>query len=221
MAAREPKAGGPDPEAVRAGSMAEVARRGGGTNPDLPTLAPRPARTGDALARRTLAMHALRRMAYGTPAPHVRAWIREQGLEGALSPREAALLAKPNEALTAQEANAAGWRIEAVFALLWAGGLVESLALDAAITREGLASLPSVAAGEDARPFVAAVRLRPHAELFAALDLYYRAHWAARDARLEGRGLEGFDLDSIVERRHALAWLLDRRARWDEIPLDT
>jgi hypothetical protein len=54
------------------------------------------------------------------------------------------------------------------------------------------------------------------------LDLYYRAHWYARDGLLNGYATEPFNLDVIMERRRALEWISDRNlADWEDAPEDT
>lgn len=54
------------------------------------------------------------------------------------------------------------------------------------------------------------------------LDLYFRAHWYARDGQLNGYPTAPFDLDIIMERRKTLEWLVDRSIEdWDDTPQDT
>jgi len=50
------------------------------------------------------------------------------------------------------------------------------------------------------------------------LDLYYRAHWYAREGSLKGFSTGVFNLDIIVERRKALEWISDSKIEdWDDV----
>ncbi|RYG40885.1 DUF4272 domain-containing protein, partial [bacterium] len=71
------------------------------------------------------------------------------------------------------------------------------------------------------RDFARRVRMRSYAELYAMRDLYYRAHWFARDGRINGYSTEPFIESTILERRRALEWLLDKTADWNEMDLST
>ena len=118
------------------------------------------------------------------------------------------------------------WSISAgpsrrVHALLWAGGFVPTLPIDGELAMDGLASLPKIGAGEDGREFARRARLRPYAELYAMRDLYFRAHWYARDGDLKGEATGAFELGTIMERRKALEWLLDETTDWDDVEMGT
>jgi hypothetical protein len=88
---------------------------------------------------------------------------------------------------------------------------------------ENLASLvPNIKQNEDGHKFHATFALRPFPELFQMLDLYFRAHWYARDGQLNGYATGVFDPDIIMERRKALEWIADRNLEdWDEAPDST
>ena len=55
--------------------------------------------------------------------------------------------------------------------------------------------------------FMANTTLRPIEEILQALDLYYRYHWAAVNARVNGSDPAGIDEDIVMERRAGLEWL--------------
>ena len=210
-----------DPQTVKARSMAEVARLGGKAIEWLPVIEETTPRTGEALADRALALNALVGYAYEAPAPMLREWIVANGLTQALSPEEAALLRKESEELTEQERIELTWSPEAIAALLWAGGLLDGLPLDGELSMEAFGSLPTVGRGESGQAFRRRVRLRPYAELYAMRDLYYRAHWFARDGSLNGHDTGVFVAGVVVERRRALEWLLDETQAWDDVDLST
>lgn len=210
-----------DPEAVKARSMAEIVRLGGKTIEWLPTIEVTKARAGDDLAKRAMVLNALVGFAYDAPAPVLREWIVANGLTQSLSGQEAETFRKETDELTDQERVNASWSQAAIAALLWAGGLTEALPIEREVPVEMYEILPSVPKGENGRAFSAKVRLRPYAELYAMRDLYYRAHWFARDGSLNGYDTGVFSMDSIMERRKALEWLLDETQDWDDVDLST
>jgi hypothetical protein len=113
------------------------------------------------------------------------------------------------------------WRYEALFLLQWALGWAEELPLPTAIC-----DVPRTArrvVGARAEELVAAARLRPVADLLDALDLHLRLHWAARQARLDGKAAPtGLDEGVIQERRQALNWLVRYQdADWDDVDTPT
>lgn len=210
-----------DLEAVKARSMAEIQRLGGRTIDHLPTIEETAARSGEAGAARALVLNALVGLAYDAPAALLREWIVANGLTSSLSAEEAAMLEKGPEGLTEQERIDLSWRAEAILALLWAGGLAPSLPPAGEFPEDALAALPRVGQGESGAPFVRRFRLRPYAELYAMRDLYYRAHWHARDQGLKGADPAPFLPGAVVERRRALEWLMDEAADWDDVEMGT
>jgi len=65
-------------------------------------------------------------------------------------------------------------------------------------------------------------RPRPAGEILDALDLHYRLHWAVRQARLDKREPAGLDGGVILERHHALNWLVRfEESDWDDVDTPT
>lgn len=213
------KEGEVDPQAVKARSRAEIERLGGRTIDPLPIIDPTTARSGEALAARALVLNAIVGLAYDVPARLLREWIVADGLTQSLSAEEAKLL--EGEPIEEQAKINLSWSLEAIYALLWAGGFTPSLPLDAGSEQEAFNALPRVLEDETGREFTRRVRLRPYAELYAMRDLYYRAHWFTRDGRLNGYDTAPFDGDVIMERRKALEWLLDETVDWDDVEMNT
>jgi hypothetical protein len=159
---------------------------------------------------------------FGAPTPVIWKWIRENDLAPALSRRDRSILDRPEADLTKQERIDLYWYLEALWALVWAGQLIPDLPIEKPVG-DNLASLvPSIKQNEGGQEFRATFTLRPFPELFQMLDLYFRAHWYARDGQLNGYATGVFNLDIIMERRKALEWIADRTLEdWDEAPDST
>jgi hypothetical protein len=160
-------------------------------------------------------------IAFKAPIPFIRQWIVENGLEDDLVESERLILDKSGADLTEQELVDLHWYLEALWALAWAGGLIDELFFDQPVG-DNLASLcPNLQRNEPGSNFIQRMRLRPHTELFRMLDLYYRLHWWTREAQLQGQATGDASSDIIVERRKALEWVLDARNDWDHVQLTT
>ncbi len=211
----------PDPERIKAQSEQKIAAAGGRVNPWLPPLDAGRPRPLDEVVGRALVMNALVNVYFNAPIPVIRQWIEANGVEPHLTPRERALLAKTNAELGKQERLDLFWSMEALWALLWAGSLAEDLAWDRRLPNHMASLLPNLKLNEDGATLGRRMRLRPHAELLAMLDLYYRLHWYAEDGRLNGYPTPGVDGSVVMERRKALEWVLDPETGWDEVDLST
>ena len=109
---------------------------------------------------------------------------------------------------TISEAGAinAVWKYEAVWALLWALGVVEELSFPNQICDCDLV-MGTMERFENLDDFMANTTLRPMEEILQALDLHYRYHWAAVNARVNGSDPAGIDEGIVMERRAGLEWL--------------
>ena len=109
---------------------------------------------------------------------------------------------------TISEAGAinAVWKYEAVWALLWALGIVEELSLPSEICDCDLV-MGTMRRFKGLDDFMAHTTLRPIEEILQALDLHYRYHWTTVNARIYGSDLAGLDEDIVMERRAGLEWL--------------
>ena len=133
---------------------------------------------------------------------------------------------------TISEAGAinAVWKYEAVWALLWALGIVEELSLPSEICDCDLV-MGTMRRFKGLDDFMANTTLRPLEEILQALDLHYRYHWAAVNARVNGSNPAGIDEEVVMERRAGLEWLCckgqendnlsDTYNAWDYPELDT
>ena len=210
------------PQGVKAESERVIKALGGKICDWLPVIERGEMRSAAEVADRALALHAMIEIAFGAPTEVIAAWIRENKLDAALSRQEQGMLARKREQLSEEELSSLGWSMEALWALVWAGGLIEALRVEKPIGNNLASLLPNIQRNEDASSFRSRFALRPAEEIHAMLDLYYRAHWYARDGRLNGYPTGAFDLDRIMERRRALEWLSDRTlADWADTPEDT
>ena len=144
-----------------------------------------------------------------------------------LTPREQQVIAG-----TTSEAGAinAVWKYEAVWALLWALGIIEELSLPSEICDCDLV-MGTMRRFKGLDDFMANTTLRPLEEILQALDLHYRYHWAAVNARVNGSDPAGIDEEVVMERRAGLEWLCckgqendnlsDTYNAWDYPELDT
>ena len=110
------------------------------------------------------------------------------------------------------------WRYEALGALMWSIGLLPELPLPTA-----LVDVPRVARIMLDLDPTQPVSLRPDAEILDSLDLTFRLHWAATNARVTNKPPPA-DLDGgvIQERHHALNWLIRfEGAAWDDVTTPT
>ena len=207
---------------VKARSEHLIRSLGGKTLDWLPWLDRSQPRASAEVAERTLAMHALLGIYFQAPIPVIATWIQDNGLEGAPSRRERALLGIREGELTQQDRIDLYWYIEALWAFAWAGKLIPDLPIDKPVGDNLASLLPNIENGERGDAFRTAYALRSFADIFQMLDIYFRAHWYARDGQLSGYATGAFNLDIIMERRRALEWISDRTiGDWDETPEST
>ena len=133
---------------------------------------------------------------------------------------------------TISEAGAmnATWKYESLWVLLWALGIVEELSFPNEICDCDLV-MGTMRRFKGLDDFMANTTLRPLEEILQALDLHYRYHWAAVNARVNGSDPAGIDEEVVMERRAGLEWLCckgqendnlsDTYNAWDYPELDT
>jgi hypothetical protein len=211
-----------DHQVVKRDSEAIILRHGGQICDWLPCLDPRRRpRDVKAIARRALVLNAMLQISLEAPVEIVRKWIADNYLDSDLATSERILLQKNNGQLTRQEQINLYWNLEALWALAWAGGLVDNLPFNQRVG-DNLASLcPNLRRNEDGSKLLDRMRLRPHDQLFRMLDLYYRLHWWTRNAELTGRSTGDVSHDIIMERRKALEWVMNADEDWDHVEMGT
>ena len=218
----KPKTRRLEPLEVKAESERIIKALGGGVCDWLPWRERTKPRQSHEVADRALVLHAMLQIFFGAPTDVAASWISANRLEQSLSQYDRLVLAKKREDLTDQEGMNLFWYVEALWAMMWAGQLIEELPIDRRVGDNLTSFLPNVQANEDAGSFRRRFALRPYDEIYRMLDLYYRAHWYAREGQLSGQPTEPFNLDVIMERRRALEWISDRSIDdWEETPEDT
>ncbi|WP_334037113.1 DUF4272 domain-containing protein [Alteromonas macleodii] len=143
-------------------------------------------------------------------------YLKEFDLWGSLSKEEKNYLSSPSYGNQAQ--INASWRLEALYLLVWAVGLVPTLPFptEQASVNEFIDSLPSSDEAPD--NFISSLKLRPISEIMDASDLTYRLHWAVRQ---HGASLD-IDGGVVQERHHAINWLTNYDGeKWDWVATDT
>lgn len=208
-----------NPEQVKAESEQIILSVGGKTLETLPELTRTRVRPREEIIDRALVMNAMLQLYFEAPVEIIDGWIYENGLEECVSPRESVLLSKPTDQLTHEEKLETYWYIEGLWALMWVGSLIDSLPFDRSV-EDFMASLaPNLQLNEDGSKFQNNMRIRLYPEVFKMLDLYYRLHWYANDAYVNGRDTGHIKIAVIMERRRALEWVMQPDVEWDAIQL--
>jgi Domain of unknown function (DUF4272) len=207
------------PHHVKAESERIIRALGGEVLDGLPWLDRTQPRESKEVADRALVMNALLQIYFGAPIHVIDAWITANDLRASLSRRESQILRRSNTELSEQEKIDLYWYLESLWTLVWAGGLIPDIPIAEPVGDHLASLLPNLQVGETGARFRAGFALRPFDQIYQMLDLYYRAHWYARDGQLRGYDTGVFDIDVIMERRKALEWICDRQvADWDEAP---
>ncbi len=211
-----------DPATAKGESEAAILALGGRINASLPQidLAEMHPRDSREVADRTLVLCVLVQMSFGAPLKVARRWLEDHCLTNVLSSEEREIVlaqTDPSETLR----NRLRWNIEALWAAVWAGGLVDDCGPMTPIGDQLAGLLPDLRRMEPPRRFLDAFQLRSPDALLGKLDLLYRAHWAARDCRLSGSTDCPFNEGVAHERRKLLEWALNATVDWDDVEMST
>ena len=210
-----------DPEIVKKESEEIIKNYGGEICDWLPWIDRIGIRPIEEIIGRALVMNALINIHFEAPTSIIKEWLESNELTNYLTAEEMVLLNKNNNELTEQEINNLYWHIEALWSLLWATSIIDEMPFDRPI-EDFMASLcPSLEKNEGTEKFTEKMKLRSIDEIFRKLDLYYRLHWWTKDANLNKNETGEVSLDIIMERRHALEWILHPKQNWEDISLDT
>ena len=211
-----------DPASVRRVSEAALADAGARVNPDLPVIdfASLSLRDGADVARRALALNVLARVAFDWPRDVALRWLEQHGLTAALQPDELDLMRRPHP-----PGDGDRWlrlHVETLGMAAWLGGLEPELLLPWTALPDGTAAhFPDPFADESPAAFLARFQLLPRDRIEHLLDLYYRAHWHARQCNAEGAPNPQAPYATVQFRRLMLEWTCHDGIDWHDVALDT
>ena len=209
-------------EAIKKESEEIILKKGGKICDWLPIIERNnQMRSNDELINRALILNAIVNIYFKAPVFIIKDWIEKYKLTPFLSKYEKELLDKKNENLTEQENTNILWLNEALWALMWAGKIIDDLPIDIGVENYMAKLCPNLEKGENDSKFKRKMKIRTRDEIFKKLDLYFRAHWYTRNGRLNNYSTGKMDDEIILERRKALEWLIDNTSDWDNISLDT
>lgn len=174
-------------------------------------------RDAEEVAKRALCLLAVARHADGDREFKAMEFLKEQGVEDALTTAEREFL---NARRPSREDRAAmTWRYEALTALLWALGHRDTLEFPDS-QADAAKMIELVMSRLDG--FVKRAKLRPVTEILDATDLYYCSFWFAQDHRVNDKQQSKVALSVVYERLYALNWLIRYMNKsWDEVQVDS
>ena len=201
---------------VRAKSLAQAKKLGYSTSDHLPLIDEHSeVRSAEELANRMLCMNVVLAVASGYSRDEAVRWLSEENLVSALAKSEKTFLQGNCSDTEIQ------LRAEALWALAWCAGLVRTLDFAKPCNDTLVTFFPNLKTSDRSTVFRTSLTLRDREALVAQCDLAYCLHWSVRDALMNGKRPPGkLHPIYIVERRHALEWVLSKHD-WDEVPLDT
>ena len=176
-------------------------------------------RLPEEVAWRAMALNLVSVKGEGLGQPRVLEIVEDYNLEPAFSPAEREFIFNPSP--SERDRIQFSWRYEAYWTLLWALGYVPDLERPDHVC--DVQKAVKIMVDRTSDEFVKDAKLRTPTEILDATDLYYRYHWACRDASLNGQAIPA-DLNSsvVVERHYALNWLVRYlNAEWDDVTTDT
>lgn len=205
-------------QAIRDESMQVVRKLGYTVNENLPLLdIPHALRETNEIIDRALVLYCVVAVANRSSSEAALAWLGQERLLDKLTAKERRWMERSSERDRATYLA----REEALWALMWALGFVESLDFSEYCQSALAGMFPRVRDRESSTAFRGKGKLRSLDEIVAATDVAYCLHWSIRNISLEGQSTAGkMEPYVIIERRRALEWLLSTDA-WDDVPLDT
>ena len=173
------------------------------------------------IGQRAAVLHGLFQIYLQAPTHVIRVWFEENRLMGCLSSNERELIEKHEDELCDQERCDLSWNVEAIYALLWAGSVFDTLDVQKYVPDTLVNYTPDLQVNERADELMGSIKTRPYAQIYKMLDLYYRASWYVVDANLVNEDTKDFNYSLIMTRRQALEWVFDPTSSWDHIDLST
>ncbi len=158
--------------------------------------------------------------ALGAPADYLAETIKEFQAEALFTNEEQQFM---NAATIQQEQDKINfsWKLECIWVMLWAIDLIPELGMADQTCDVDL--LLDIVLKSSRRELLDQATVKPKHLILDELDFIYRAHWAVRDAQLNGTEVPAaLDEGVVYERHYALNWLIHyMNQTWDEISTDT
>jgi len=210
-----------NPKKIKQENIQSLNEMGIFTAEHLPYLDKNKFRDSQEVGIRAVVLAALVQLNFGAPNDFVENYLESNDLTKELTINEKELLSKDYNDWSQQDQINLEWSMDAIWALVWAGGQHPHLTFNTSIENTLSSMLPQFHENEEAETCIKSFKLLPNKTLFKELDKFYRAHWYARNNKLTGRNDDKVNLSMIMERRKALEWICDTNLQWDDIPLDT
>lgn len=158
--------------------------------------------------------------ALGAPADYLAETIKEFQAEELFTNEEQQFM---NSATIQQEQDKINfsWKLECIWVMLWAIDLIPELGMADQTCDVDL--LLDIVLKSSRRELLDQATVKPKHLILDELDFIYRAHWAVRNAQLNGTEVPAaLDEGVVYERHYALNWLIHyMNQTWDEISTDT
>lgn len=168
-----------------------------------------------------MVLAALLQLHFGAPNEFIKTYLDDNELLSELTESEMQKLEKTYENWEEQDKTNLYWSIEAIWTFAWIGEKHSNLTFNTGVEETLASYLPNFQTNEPAKEFIENFTIRPEVEIVTMLDLFYRAHWFAKNISIKGQESSMVDLDIIMERRKALEWVCNIEESWDDITLDT
>jgi hypothetical protein len=177
-------------------------------------------RAADEVATRALILGALTSVVVRASKAELIAWLKREKLWRATTPMERKYLL---ERASVRRRIALSWKIEALVPLLWAMNKIQRMPglgqqCDPAMLQRAVVPPP-----HPTRQYIASASLRSAAEISAAYEKVYQAHWKVRDAQLRNKpSARRLDPEVVQERHYGFNWLMGSMHQpWDDVTTDT
>lgn len=146
-------------------------------------------------------------------------FLKTENLWASVTEDEQKLFLK--DKLTEKEKINLSWRSEGIWLLLFTINKIEKLELpQQEIEMESIFNeIPDFMTGT--KEFIKSAMIRPASEILGIWDLTYRIHWALRNVELNNLTPLDFDTSIVLERHHAINWVINSSLNWDDITTDT
>lgn len=210
-----------NPEKIKIENTRQLLEQGIRVIDHLPYIEKNTHRKADEIAKRAITMAALYQLQFGAPKGYISNYLQDNNLTDQLLSQEEELLKTEYNELGDQQRVNLSWSVEAVWALTWVGNKHDNLTFNTPVEDSLASTLPNYQENEPAFKAISKFKIRPEADIHKMLDLFYRAHWFARDNHINGRKSDLVNHNIIIERRTALEWVCDDSVEWDEIELST